>query len=113
MWIVKMFLISLALTLVTESIVAYLFGVRWPGMKVVWLVNTLTNPAAVWLSWFLSIRLEGVPAIARQFPIEAVVFLAEALIYREFAKDPVFRIRRPVLLSLTANAVAWGLGLLL
>ncbi len=113
MWIVSMFAISLALTLVIETAVAAAFGVRLLGLKVVWLVNTLTNPAAVCAIWLLKQRFFTVSDLWIQIPVEAAVILVEALIYRSFAKDPVWRLRRPVLLAVTANLVSWGTGLVL
>ena len=46
MEILATFALSLAFTLLIETIIALLFGIRMQGMKVVWLVNALTNPAA-------------------------------------------------------------------
>ena len=123
-----MFAISLALTLLIESAVAYLFGVRMPGMKVVWLVNTLTNPAAVLAAWlwrlynpaapslvfqvpFLPISVLRIPLY--QIPIEAIVFVTEAFIYGLYSREDAWGIRHPVLLSLTANLISWGTGLVL
>ena len=123
-----MFAISLALTLLIESAVAYLFGVRMPGMKVVWLVNTLTNPAAVLAAWLFGLYFPAAPSLLLEipampvpalriplvhFPIEAIVFVTEALIYGHYSRDDAWGIRHPVLLSLTANLISWGTGLVL
>ncbi len=113
MHILEMFLISLALTLLIETAVAFAFGVRMPGMKVVWLVNVLTNPAAVCTIWLLQRHFWTVPDLWIQLPVEGVVVLVEALIYRSFAKEDRWKIRRPIWLAVCANVISWGLGWLL
>ena len=98
--IVEMFAVSLALTLIIEFLVFLCFGQRSRRcLKLLLLVNLLTNPAAVLLHWL------GIP----QMPIEISVVLAEWQIYRQFSED----FSHPFALSLTANGVSWGLGLLI
>lgn len=103
-YLLKMFGISLGLTLLFEIPVGFLWGLRgWKYLALTVLVNVLTNPPAVMFHWL------GVP----QVPIEIVVFLVEAGIYAWFSKDEKWLIRKPVLLSLTANGISWTLGILL
>lgn len=98
-----MFGVSLGLTLVIEGIVGLCFGLRSREQIILLvLVNVLTNPAAVWLH-----NAVGVP----QIPIEISVVIIEYYVYRSFRKSHA--IPRPLLLSVTANGVSWGLGLLL
>lgn len=98
-WILLMFTLSLGLTLLIELAVARCFGLKSRDDRIlVILVNVLTNPAAVWLHGFW-----GVP----QVPIELLVVIIEYYVYYHF------RIPRPLGLSLTANGISWGLGLLI
>lgn len=100
MYLLKMFGISLLLTLVIELATALLWGLRSrKQILLVILVNALTNPVAVLLYWL------GIP----QLPVELAVVLTEALIY----KDPAWKIPRPVLLAIVCNAVSWGTGILI
>ncbi|MBR1814348.1 MAG: hypothetical protein IJ773_11055 [Lachnospiraceae bacterium] len=110
MEILATFALSLVFTLLIETIIALLFGIRMPGMKVVWLVNTLTNPAAVLIFLLLSRVFPAAPALAIQIPIEIIVFVTEALIYGLWFKEGKWGFRHPVLLSLVANLVSWGTG---
>ena len=98
--IVEMFAVSFALTLLIEFAVFLCFGLRSRRcLKLLLLVNLLTNPAAVLLHWL------GIP----QIPIEIAVVLVEWQVYRPFSQE----IPHPFALSLTANGVSWGLGLLI
>ena len=113
MHILEMFLFSLVLTLIIETIVAWVFGVRMPGLKVVWLVNVLTNPPAVCLNLLLGSRFPALPLFLKQLPIEAVVILVEAEIYRSFAREAKWGIRKPIALAVAANLLSYCSGLLL
>lgn len=113
-YLIRMFGVSLALTIVIECVVA--FGFRLRGRKevlLVVLVNLLTNPPAVLCNWLCSLYLPDYHRIPVQLGIEAAVILTEALIYCAFARDRRWQIKRPVLLSLTANGCSWLFGLLL
>lgn len=103
-YLLKMFGISLGLTLVIELAIGYLMGMRW-GKHIVLmvLVNILTNPAAVLACWL------G----AAEIPVEIVVFLVEAGVYYWFSKDENWKIKHPVLLALAANLISWTSGILI
>ena len=97
--ILLMYGISFGLTLLIELPVCYLLGLRSrEQLEVVFLVNLLTNPAAVWLHSTL-----GLPQII----IEVLVVIIECYVYRQFRQT------HPLRLSLLANGISWGLGLLL
>ena len=113
MHILEMFLFSLVLTLIIETIVAWLFGVSMHGLKVVWLVNVLTNPPAVCVNWLLGIRFPALPLFIKQLPIEAVVILVETGIYQSFAGEAKWGVRNPIVLAVVANLVSYCSGLLL
>lgn len=103
------FAVSLGLTLALEVPFACCWGLRdRHNLTVAVLVNVLTNPAVVLLYLLLSART-GWPRLAVQLPLEALAVAVEAVCYRECGKD----VRRPGLLSLCANGVSYGAGLLL
>lgn len=134
-YLMKMFCGSLALTLVTE--LAVIFQLQWflcknPRQRylftpdrtdtrpkranillLVFLVNVLTNPPAVLLCRLGRLFLP--PAFYRpvQFTVEAAVVIVEAYVYCSFAEKEEWRMRRPVLMAVTANVCSWLLGILL
>ena len=94
---IEIFALSLALTLLFEVPIAWLWGLRGRQLLTVLVANVMTNPLAV------ALHLWGLP----QLPIELGVVLAEGLAYSlHFEK-------RPWLLALVSNALSWGLGLIL
>ncbi len=112
-YLLKMFGVSLGLTLLLEIGAAFLLGIR--GKKeflLVGLVNALTNPLAVLLYWLCRRYWTGASMLA-QAVIEAAVVLVEARIYHSFAKEANWRIKHPVLLAVVSNVVSWGTGFLL
>ena len=113
MYLIRMFGISLMLTMAIELAIALLFGMRMrKNMLLVVLVNVFTNPPAVLCNWLCCLYLPDYHRAAVQLAIEAVVVTVEALIYSAFARDEQWRIRRPVLFSFTANGCSWLLGVL-
>ena len=94
---IKIFAISLGLTLLIELPIAYLWGLRRRALLTVLAANLMTNPLAV------ALHLMGIP----QIPIEIGVVLAEGAAYSlHFEK-------RPWLLAIFSNAISWGIGLLI
>ena len=94
---IKIFAMSLGLTLLFELPIAYLWGLRKRELLTVFMANLMTNPLAV------ALHLIGIP----QIPIEIGVVLAEGAAYSlHFEK-------RPWLLALVSNAISWGIGLML
>ena len=100
------FAVSLGLTLLLELPVAYYWGLRSRhDLTVAVLVNVLTNPAVVLLNGLLS----ATPWWAVQLPLEAAAIAVEGFCYRHCGEN----ICRPYLLSLCANCVSYGAGLVL
>ena len=100
------FAVSLGLTLLLEVPVAYCWGLRSRhDLTVAVLVNVLTNPAVVLLNGLLS----ATPWWAVQLPLEAAAIAVEGFCYRPCGEN----IRRPYLLSLCANCISYGAGLVL
>lgn len=105
----SVFAVSLGLTLLLEVPFAYAWGLRdRHDLTVAVLVNVLTNPAVVLLNFLLAAHT-GWPWPAVQLPLEALAVAMEAACYRECGKN----VRHPILLSLCANGVSYGAGLLL
>lgn len=94
--------LSLALTLLIELPVAWLWGLRGRDLILAALVNVLTNPAVVLLHQFF-------PAWGATLVLEAGAVLVEGWYYQRFGQSA----RCPWLLSLSANALSFGLGLLI
>lgn len=112
-YFLQMFGISLLLTVLIEGLVAFLWGLRRKkDFRLVILVNVLTNPAAVLVYWLYRVYFADTSLLV-QVLIEMVVVTVEALMYRSFAKDERFLIKRPVLLAIVANVLSWGIGGLL
>lgn len=100
------FAVSLGLTLLLEVPVAYCWGLRSRhDLTVAVLVNVLTNPAVVLLNGLLS----ATPWWAVQLLLEAAAIAVEGFCYRHCGEN----IRRPYLLSLCANCISYGAGLVL
>ena len=96
-FLILMYGLSFGLTLLIELPVCWLWGLRTRDkLELAFLVNLLTNPAAVWLH-----TSAGIP----QVPVEILVVIIECYVYRQF------KIKHPFLLSLLANGLSWGLGL--
>lgn len=123
-YLIEMFGISLALTIVVELAVVSLLerkqhnvpmeSVERKNMRNIFLlailVNILTNPSAVLLCWLGRIYMPDVPHLLLQLAVETVVVAVEACIYRSFAEKPGWEIDRPVRLTVTANVCSWLLG---
>ena len=100
--------LSLGLTLLFELPFAFLWGLRKGDITLCILVNVLTNPIVVLctLLWRAFVPYPDRPAVAF---LELAAVITEGLLYRDLGEH----IRRPVLLSLCANALSYSLGLLI
>ncbi|MBR0086586.1 MAG: hypothetical protein IJL98_02475 [Lachnospiraceae bacterium] len=109
---VQMFGISLGLTLLFEMTLAFILGVREKrSLAVVFLVNVLTNPAAVFLSYAVSVYAYRFLVPVQLFS-EVLVVLIEGIIYNGFDIRGR-RVKNPFLLSLILNAFSYSAGLLI
>lgn len=112
-YLLRMFGISLSLTLLIEGVVALLWGIRGKkNLLVILLVNVLTNPLAVLVYWLYQVYA-GAHSLPVQVIIELAVVIVEAYIYRSFARDDRFQIPRPIGLAIVANVLSWGIGRIL
>lgn len=114
-YVIKMFGISLLLTLIIELIVACFMKVRMQEetVRLILLVNLLTNPAAVLIVWLSRICFSPAVGYLVQIPVEAAVIFVEARIYRYFVQKEGWNIKRPVLLAVISNLVSWLIGAVL
>lgn len=94
--------LSLGLTLLFELPVAWVWGLRGRDLTLAVLVNVLTNPAVVLLHQFF-------PAWGATLALEVGAVLVEGWYYQRFG----LHTPRPWLLSLSANALSFGAGLLI
>ena len=109
---VKLFGISLALTLVIELSAAYLLGVKKKeDLLIVFLVNVLTNPAAVFLCWCARGWIDKGYWLA-ELAVEVLVVLTEGLIYKSFHIEGK-KIKQPLLLSFVLNAASYLTGVVI
>ena len=108
-YLLKMFGVSLLLTLLIEWIFAFVWGLRRKkAFLLVTLVNIVTNPAAVLTYWLYGMYGGKVLSVV-QIGIEIVVVIVEALIFRSFAKEESFGLKRPVLFAVLVNVLSWGI----
>lgn len=107
-----MFGISLILTLIIELLVTFIMGVRSKkGVKLIVLINILTNPVAVLLCWLADLYVpfgwEPVVFIL----VELAVVYVEAKLLSLFANINEFRIKHPVRLAIAANLISCLIGI--
>lgn len=99
---------SLALTLMVECGFALIVGKRGRALLLTALVNILTNPAVVLIS--LVWQLYALPLYpAAVLALELLAVFTEGFIYKKSREG----FSRPYLFSLAANALSFGLGLIL
>ena len=100
--------VSLGLTLLFEVPFALLWGLRKGDLTLCVLVNVLTNPVVVLctLLWRTFVPCPDWPAVA---VLELAAVVTEGLLYRDIGEH----IRKPLLLSVCANALSYSLGLLI
>lgn len=107
---VRGWLISLTLTLLLELVYARFWGIREKhDLLLTALVNILTNPVVVFVSYFIHFRgmKQYYGLITTVMEILAVV--TEALLFKKYSRT----ISRPWLFSLSANAFSFAVGKLI
>ncbi len=102
------FALSFGLTLLLEGGVALLFRLRGRDFLWFFLINLLTNPAAVYLNLLFRSFFPGVTVFLWQIPLEIAVIFLEGLLYGKGAS-----LRRPWLFSAAANGFSYGMGIVL
>lgn len=105
-YIIEAMIISLLLTLLIEELFVLLAGIRnKQDLLLVLLVNVITNPMVVFLyqaaDYYLKVDMRIVTVI-----LEVAAILVEAGYYAKYSRN----IRHPLLLSIGANVVSFGIG---
>lgn len=98
--------VSLGMTLVIECAFAFFCSLRGRDLTLCVLVNVLTNPIVV----ICALLWRHFVPLPEWWPIpllELGAVVTEGLIYRDLSE----KLRRPLLFSLCANALSYGLGL--
>lgn len=116
MWIeiISMFAISLVLTLIIESAVARVWGLKTKKeMLLVLLVNILTNPTAVFCAWLFNGLLGSNCSFGFQCVIEVIVVIVEAKVYSSFAREEGWNIKKPLQFAIIVNMVSWLSGVVI
>ncbi len=98
---------ALLLTLAVEVPVCMLMGLRKKELLIVLLANVMTNPA-VNVLYLLGKLYTPLPVFAVIAVLEVAAVVVEWIVYRLLTEA-----RRPFLVSLVANAVSYGTGLII
>lgn len=107
MFYVRMFGISLGLTLILETGLAFLLRIRKQNLIPVILVNIISNPVAVYIAYFGNVRLPWA------LIIEAAVVLFEGSVYNILDRNEIFEIRKPFLKALILNSFSYTAGIII
>ena len=103
--------LSLALTLLLETGLGALLGLRKPkDLLLVVLVNVLTNPPVVLILSLVQLYTQALPGWYVVLPLELAVVVLEGLLYRGRLDHQKWH---PFLLSLILNGLSYLGGLLL
>lgn len=106
--LVQSLIVSLLLTLILEELFALVWGLRGRDLKLVFLLNLLTNPLAV-SAHFALCCLWGLPEIPVVLAIESLVVLTEGGGCRALGE----KLRHPWAFALAVNLFSYGTGVLL
>ena len=106
--LVQSLVISLLLTLLLEELFALVWGLRGRDLKLVLLLNLLTNPLAV-SAHFALCRLRSLPELPVVLVIEGLVVLTEGACCRSLGE----KIRHPWVFALAVNLFSYGTGVLM
>ena len=104
---IKMFGISLGLTLVLETGLALLLRIRKINLIPVILVNIISNPVAVYIAYFGNVKLPWI------LIVEAAVVLFEGAVYYVLDRNRIFEIPRPFLKALILNSFSYAAGIII
>lgn len=116
MWIdiLSMFAVSLILTIIIESVVARIWGLKTKKeMLLVLLVNILTNPAAVFCVWIGNSYLGSPFDFLFQCIIELGVVVVEGKVYSSFAREEAWNIKKPLQFAFIVNMISWLSGVVI
>ena len=104
--IIKILLLSLAATLIAELAAAYIMKVPAGDLRVVALVNLMTNPPYVLLVMICRYFFSPQAILLLQIVCEIIIIIIEAKLYRAYLKN----YSRPYTLSIVANLLSIAAG---
>ncbi len=107
--LLKMFCLSLGLTLVLEGLIALLFKLKREDLLLFVLVNLLTNPAVVFLNMILGGLFPEMSEFLWQVPLEMAVIAVEGGIYARLSRTLLM----PWLFAASANVFSYAAGLII
>ncbi|MBQ6679631.1 MAG: hypothetical protein IJM76_06370 [Lachnospiraceae bacterium] len=111
-YLIKMMLFSFLITAAVEVPLSLLFGARKKGLLIVLIVNLITNPPAVFLSYLLRAYLPRGLYLPLVLLMECAVILIEWGLYRRTARKlPV--VRKPLLAAAVLNVTSYLSGVIL
>ena len=111
--LLHMLLLSLAVTILVEGVLALLVPFMRRHLKEVVLVNLLTNPPYVLAILFLRILVPPAVLILLQVILEILIFYIEGSLYGYIIKRSGEPPAHPFLFSLAANLLSIAAGILL
>ncbi len=108
MYIIRILLTSLGLTLVLELLMSFILKVKdkYDYLNII-LVNILTNPILVSLSLYINIHYGLSAKKILIIPMEIIVVLIEGLIYKKYLK---YKRINPFIFSFILNLASYIIG---
>lgn len=102
-------ILSLALTEFIELSAVFLLGARKaPEFYTVFLVNVITNPAAVYIAGLS--RLFFPQSFGIYAVVEAVVFITESFLYGKYLNLKSLKIHNSIIFSFVLNGLSFAAG---
>ena len=102
--------VCLSLTIVIETLLAFIIEVRKKDLLFVVLAQVVTNPIVVTVPYLIFILFGYRNYLISIYILEVLAFLTEGLIYSKTLKSKKIN---PYVLSLILNVCSYGFGLLM
>ena len=104
-------IISLILTIIIESSVSFIIGIRdKEDLKVVLWVNILTNPIVVYIANCLKLLNNNVAYNIVVVIMEILVIIVEFIVYKKYLD---YKKKSPLLISSLNNIISFSLGIII
>ena len=103
-------IVCLSLTIIIETLLAFIIGVRKKDLLFVVLAQVVTNPIVVTVPYLIFILFGYKNYLISIYVLEVLAFLTEGLIYFKTLKSKKIN---PYVLSLLLNVCSYGFGLLM
>ena len=104
-------IISLILTIIIESSVSFIIGIRdKEDLKVVLWVNILTNPIVVYIANCLKLLNNNVAYNIVVVIMEILVIIVECIVYKKYLD---YKKKSPLLISSLNNIISFSLGIII